>query len=319
MSGATTGKFAKYLSDEKAYQNQRVGCFVIKDENQLDNDFLYYSLFELKKQIEKKAYGGAQPNISASDIENFTIPLPPLEEQKHIAAVLSKAEALIAERKQSIQLLDEYLKSTFLEMFGDPVKNEKGWEMKSGEEYLSKLTVGVVIKPASHYVEKGVIALRSLNIKPNRIDLTNLVYFAKESHQGSLAKSILKEGDVVFVRTGLTGTAAIIPKELDGCNCIDLIITRPKENILNQLYLVFFFNSDFGKRLVSEKEVGGIQKHFNIGAIKKLKIPIPSLQLQTQFAQIVEKTEALKAQYTAHLQELEQLYGALSQRAFRGG
>jgi type I restriction enzyme S subunit len=121
MSGATTGKFAKYLSDEKAYQNQRVGCFVIKDENQLDNDFLYYSLFELKKQIEKKAYGGAQPNISASDIENFTIPLPPLEEQKHIAAVLSKAEALIAERKQSIQLLDEYLKSTFLEMFGDPV------------------------------------------------------------------------------------------------------------------------------------------------------------------------------------------------------
>jgi type I restriction enzyme S subunit len=146
-----------------------------------------------------------------------------------------------------------------------------------------------------------------------------LVYFAKESHQGSLAKSILKEGDVVFVRTGLTGTAAIIPKELDGCNCIDLIITRPKENILNQLYLVFFFNSDFGKRLVSEKEVGGIQKHFNIGAIKKLKIPIPSLQLQTQFAQIVEKTEALKAQYTAHLQELEQLYGALSQRAFRGG
>ena len=252
-------------------------------------------------------------------LKEVKIPLPEtLTDQIKIAQILTQAEKLIAQRKESIALLDEYLKSTFLEMFGDPVRNEKGWEMLSGNDYLSKLTVGVVIKPASYYVDDGVIALRSLNIRPNRIHLDNLVYFSKPVSENELSKSILREGDVVFVRTGMTGTAAIIPKELDGCNCIDLIITRPKGGVINPQYLVFFFNSHIGKRIVSDNEVGGIQKHFNIGALRKLKIPIPTLPLQTQFAQIVEKTEALKSQYQHSLRELEQLFGSLSQRAFKG-
>jgi type I restriction enzyme S subunit len=133
-----------------------------------------------------------------------------------------------------------------------------------------------------------------------------------------LSKSILREGDVVFVRTGVTGTSAIVPKELDGSNCIDLIITRPKIGVINAKYLTYFFNSDIGKRIVASKEVGGIQKHFNIGAIKALKIPVPPIELQNRFAQIVEKTEALKTQYQQSLEELENLYGSLSQKAFRG-
>lgn len=318
MSGATTGKFGIYNADVDAYQNQRVGCFKILDRKVVDQTYLLQTLKVVKPIIEKKANGGAQPNISASGIEEITIPLPPLSDQIRIAEILSQAESLIAQRKQSISLLDELLKSTFLEMFGDPVRNEKGWEMMSGEKYLDKLTVGVVIKPASHYVDKGVIALRSLNIKPNRIDLNNLVYFSKESNEKELAKSILRTGDVVFVRTGVTGTAAIIPKELDGCNCIDLIITRPKEKTINPKYLVFFFNSDIGKRIVLSKQVGGIQQHFNIGAMKALRIPIPPLEHQTKFANIVEKVEGLKIQYQQSLVELQNMYGVLSQKAFNG-
>jgi type I restriction enzyme S subunit len=120
------------------------------------------------------------------------------------------------------------------------------------------------------------------------------------------------------VRTGLTGTAAVVPRELDGANCIDLIIVRPKKNTLNPFYLVFLLNSERGKRLVSSKEVGGIQKHFNIGTINKIAFPLPPLPLQTQFAQIVQKTESLKSKYQSSLYELENLYGSLSQRAFRG-
>lgn len=241
-----------------------------------------------------------------------------VNDQIRIADILTKCETLVTQRKESILMLDELLKSIFLEMFGDPIKNEKGWAFLTGEKYLSKLTVGVVIKPASHYVEKGVIALRSLNIRPNKIDLTNLVYFSKEASENELSKSILNEGDVVFVRTGITGTAAIIPKELDGCNCIDLIITRPKEELINSKYLVFFFNSDIGKRIVTSNEVGGIQKHFNIGALKSLKIPIPPIVLQNEFAAIVEKVESLKTEYQKSLVELENMYGVLSQKAFKG-
>lgn len=300
--------------------NQRVGKLFNFNLDKVCLPYIKVALGrkDLKEYYKRFSGGGIQLNISKENILNIQIPLPLLSDQIRIAEILSQAESLIAQRKQSISLLDELLKSTFLEMFGDPVKNEKEWEMMSGEKYLDKLTVGVVIKPASHYVDKGIIALRSLNIKPNRIDLNNLVYFSKESNEKELAKSILRTGDVVFVRTGVTGTAAIIPKELDGCNCIDLIITRPKEKTINPKYLVFFFNSDIGKRIVLSKQVGGIQQHFNIGAMKSLRIPIPPLDLQTKFANIVEKVEALKTQYQQSLTELENMYGVLSQKAFKG-
>ena len=88
--------------------------------------------------------------------------------------------------------------------------------------------------------------------------------------------------------------------------------------MLNPYYLAFLLNSERGQRLVSSKEVGGIQKHFNIGAINKIAFPLPPMKLQNQFAAVVEKVEALKTKYTQSLTELENLYGSLSQRAFKG-
>ena len=294
------------------------GLSAIRVNENVSRDYIYFWLKQNQHIIASKETGSTFKAITQKILNEIVVPFPSYPEQQHIANLLSKAETLITQRKESLRLLDEYLKSTFLEMFGDPVRNEKGWDRHTGNDFLSKLTVGVVIKPASYYVENGIIALRSLNIRPNRIQLDNLVYFSKTNHENELSKSILREGDVVFVRTGMTGTAAIIPKELDGCNCIDLIVTRPKFGVINPQYLVFFFNSDIGKRIVSAKEIGGIQKHFNIGALRNLEIPIPPIHPQTQFAQIVEKTEALKTQYQQSLEELENLYNTLSQKAFRG-
>ena len=249
-------------------------------------------------------------------LEEEKINVPDLKTQQKIANILEQADAARQKRKQANQLTEQFLQSAFLEMFGDPVRNEKGWETKTGEEYCEKLTLGVVIKPASYYVEKGVIALHSLNIKPNRIVLDNLVYFSHESHQNQLSKSILKEGDVVFVRTGVTGTAAIIPKELDGCNCIDSIITRPKKNLIHPIYLCYFFNSEFGKKVVLSKNVGGIQQHFNIGAIKNMSIPCPPFLLQKKLATLVEQVEQLRVKQRESERELENLFQSLMQRYF---
>lgn len=289
-------------------------------DNDISTEFIYYLMKspEGQSKISKIVSNTTIRKFNKTNFRNIELTIPEYKAQLHIANILRKAETLIARRKESIRLLDEFLKSTFLEMFGDPVRNEKGWEVKSGNDYLSKLTVGVVIKPASYYVSEGVIALRSLNIRPNKIQLDNLVYFSKTANENELSKSILREGDVVFVRTGMTGTAAIIPKELDGCNCIDLIVTRPKLSVINPQYLVYFFNSEMGKRIVSAKEVGGIQKHFNIGALRKLEIPVPPIKLQVKFARIVEKTEVLNTYYQESLQEIQHLYGSLSQRAFKG-
>lgn len=286
----------------------------------IDSDYLNYVVKSPHywNWVESKKKTMTISNINAKQYSGLKIPVPPLKTQNKIVEFLEKAGKLKEWRAEADELADAYLESVFLEMFGDPIKNEKGWRTLNGEDYCKKISVGVVIKPASYYVDEGIIALRSLNIKPNRFNLNDLVYFSSEDHLGKLSKSILRQGDVVLVRTGLTGTAAVIPKNLDGCNCIDLIIASPNKDLIHPVYLAYFFNSENGKNLVLSKEVGGIQKHFNVGAIKKLKIPIPPLELQNQFAQIVQQVETLKTHQSKSKQEIDNLFNILMQKAFKG-
>ena len=280
--------------------------------------FLISNRFHSQFMKTVKGVGGSLLRASPAQVAEIEIPLPPLDDQIRIAYLLGKVEGLIAQRKQHLQQLDDLLKSVFLEMFGDPVRNEKGWETGTSPIYAKMVTVGVVVKPASHYIEHGVIALRSLNIKPNRIDLSDLVYFSQKSNDGVLSKSRLKANDVVIVRTGKTGTAAVVPAILDGANCIDLIIVRPKPEKIHPQYLTCLLNSERGMALVSSLEVGGIQKHFNVGALNKIPFPLPPIALQSQFAAIVERVESIKSRYQHSLTDLEVLYGAMSQQAFKG-
>jgi len=282
--------------------------------------YLFYCLFALHLRKKTLAYQNKTTGIINLQLDRYLttekVPIPSLEDQKSIVRELDAADALRQKRKQAIALLDDYLKAVFLEMFGDPVTNPKEWDRLYGDDYSELLTVGVVIRPASHYVSNGVIALRSLNIKKNAIDLRNIVHFSKESHNGILSKSTLHVNDVVIVRTGSTGTAAVVPKELDGVNCIDLIIVRPIQKILNPFYFSFLLNSERGVSLVASKEVGGIQKHFNIGALKKLPIPIPPIELQNKFADIVRKVEKIRGTMNLQSGYMENSFNALMQEVF---
>ncbi|QGK73212.1 restriction endonuclease subunit S [Flavobacterium sp. SLB02] len=300
--------------------NQRVGKLVIRDNLKADKTYLRYIL---NHPIHKNYYrmfagGGLQINIGKNEILSLKIPLPPIEIQKKIANILDNAASLRNKTEQLIKEYDLLEQSIFLTMFGDPVRNEKGWNTEIGENLCKKISVGIVIKPASYYVDNGILALRSLNIKKNHIDLTNIVQLSKEAHLSVLKKSILKTGDIVVVRTGNTGTAAIIPESLNGVNCIDLIIIRPDINIMNSKFFIYFLNSERGKLLILGKSVGGIQKHFNVGSMKKLVLPVPPLTLQNEFAEKITLIEKQKVLAKKELKESEDLLNCLLQKAFRG-
>ncbi len=291
---------------------------LIPDEEKLDYRFLAYWLKFKKNALLNEARGVALQNISKTIVAKQVILLPSLEDQMRTVSILDQADALRRRRKEAAKLLDEYVQSVFMEMFGDPVTNPKGWKQMSGGDYSKQISVGVVIKPASHYAERGVIALRSLNVKKNYINLDKIVYFSENAHKSVVAKSTLRFRDIVIVRTGATGTAAVIPQELDGINCIDLIIVRPNPDIVNPYYLSFLFNSDRVKAIVASKEVGGIQKHFNIGAIRKLPLPMPPLEIQNKFEDIYLDTEILKVKMQTQNQEIENQFNTLMQQAFVG-
>ena len=256
--------------------------------------------------------------VSKKVVENFEIPLPPLPIQKQIAAVLEKADNLRKQSQQMEQELNSLAQSVFLDMFGDPVKNTKSWPKSYFKDVSKKLTVGVVVKPASYYVNSGVPALRSLNIKNGEISTDKLVFFSNEVNDTVLSKSKLRQRDIVIVRSGQPGKAAVVPPQLDGCNAIDILICRVDETIILSEYVTFFLNSEGGRILVLANEKGQIQKHLNVGELGKCSIPVPPIHLQLEF---VNRLRAIKLQLdtaSKNVIRINELFNSLIQRAFKG-
>ena len=262
--------------------------------------------------------GSTRAKLTKAGAFKIQIPLPPLAEQKRIAGILDAADALRAKRREALAQLDTLLQSTFLDMFGDPVTNPMGWEMVNGGRVSRRLTVGIVVKPASYYQPTGVPAIRSLNVRTNKIEIASLVYVSAENNEGRLKKTRVWKDDVLLVRSGQPGTAAVVPPELDGVNAIDILILTPDQHVAHPVYLSNYFNSAGGKRMVLGAQRGQIQKHLNVGSLRSAPIPLPPLDLQCRFSAIVESVECQKASQRAHLDELDTLFASLQFRAFRG-
>lgn len=311
----SVGKLA--FAGKDLYTNEAICGFFIKESETLDSKYFYYALKNTRFTGSNTAVMGN--TLNTDSLNNLKIPYTSdLQEQKHIAAVLSKAEALIAERKQSIQLLDEYLKSTFLEMFGDPEKNPKNFPFTE----LQKLCSVIVDCPHSTPVKANEVTnypcIRTSELTNGYITWDSMQYLDEDEYIKRTQRLIPEAGDIVYGREGTYGEAIRIPNTHKFSLGQRTMLFRPDYKKTDSIFLWAMVRSEFVYKQAKKKNSGSTVGHVNVKDIKQFKVYNPPLKLQTQFAQIVEKTEALKAQYKAHLQELEQLYGALSQRAFRG-
>jgi len=318
--GASVGKILTGL--EGAYNVAIIKT--VPDEKKLSKKYLYYFLLNPRFQNFIRNIGGraAQQGFNKEDISDYKIYLPPLPDQLHIANILSKAENLIAQRKESIRLLDEFLKSTFLEMFGDPVRNEKGWEMVILGEVCKKIGSGSTPKGGKEsYHKEGISLIRSLNVHNDEFVYKDLAFIdEKQAHE--LRNVIIEENDVLLNITGASvARCCIVPKEIIPARVNQHVsILRPDNEILNSFFLSRMITSKtYQLKLVKDaKSKGATREAITKEELEQMKVIAPPIKLQTKFAQIVEKTEALKSQYQQSLQELENLYGSLSQKAFRG-
>ncbi len=150
---------------------------------------------------------------------------------------------------------------------------------------VADLTVGFVGTMAKHYEEEGVPFLRSLNIKPFKIIDDDMKYVSTE-FSNSISKSILHEGDVVIVRTGIPGTCCVVPAEYDGCNCSDIVIVHPNIDLVNPHYLAAYINV-WGQRQVQNNKVGAIQQHFNVRSAEEMLIFLPDINEQERIAEVI--------------------------------
>ncbi len=165
------------------------------------------------------------------------------------------------------------------------------WEVLRCAEVSNRIMVGIVIRPAQYYVPQGIPALRSANIREEGITNTSLVFISEASND-LLSKSQINEGDVLTVRTGYPGTSAVVRKEHAGCNCIDILITRPSKRV-NPDFLAIWINSPFGKDQVLRNQGGLAQKHFNVGDMNDLLVAVPPLPEQHAIAAALSDVDAL--------------------------
>jgi len=303
-----------------AVLNQRVGKVVIQSK-EVFPAYLFHILKSgvIESELIEKAKGIAQKNIGSLDIENIEIPLPSLEDQKRIVKILDEADALRQKRKQAIGLLDDYLKSVFLEMFGDVVDNSMKWDVKkikdlcdvgsSKRVFLNELKNSGI--PFYRGTEIGKISCGK-SIKPT-LFITDKHYQELKQHTGIpvigdlLMPSICPDGRIWLVDT----------KEPFYFKDGRVLWIHMKEKTLNSIFLKNFLREKFRKDYKSIAS-GTTFAELKIFALKGLNIILPPIDLQVKFSEIVQKTETLKKAMLVQSAELENQFQALMQKAFKG-
>ncbi len=310
------------IASKDLFTNEAIAALKIKSEKEVYQPFLYHALGSLNFDGKgDRAVKGI--TLNKAKLRELLIPLPPLPAQKRIAEILDKADALRQKNKQLLATYDELLQSTFLDMFGDPVTNPKGWEIKKLKEFYIDQKNGTKCGPfgsalkKNEYKESGVPVWTMDNIKPNKfIEGENL--FISEEKYNDLRGYKTQKGDIIISRAGTVGKMCIIPFTVAAIISTNLIRLRLNSKKLLPIYFTTIM-SNWGPKLARLKTGGDNSfTHMNTGVLNEIELPIPPIALQNQFAQIVENIEAQKTLVKQSLHESEDLFNGLLQKAFGG-
>jgi type I restriction enzyme, S subunit len=290
-----------------------------KDHDHFFTPYLGRFLQSKFKELRHNTAGATIPHIRKDYLSNMSLSLPPLPEQMRIAAILDKADAIRRKRLAAIKLADDFLRAVFLDMFGDPVTNPKGWETKKLAELVDperKITYGI-LKPGENTPD-GVPMLRIQDITDGEIDQNELHYVTKKL-SNQYRRTILRGGEIVISLVGTIGLVARVPSTLNGANLhrnLGLIVPGKEVNpvYLHQLMVLPNFLT-----LLDRVTKGGIQRLLNLGDLATIPIPLPTIELQGKFENIVNyhivriRKKIFGSSITA-----SKLFNSLTQRAFRG-
>ena len=256
------------------------------------NRFLMHYLQSMRPYLEQESRGVAQKGIYLKQLSNLSIILPPLDEQRKIAAVLDKVSDLIAKRRQQLDKLDEIVKSRFIEMFGNPKSNPNSYPISQLSEHIKFLTSGSR-GWAQYCVDNGsewFITIK--NVKDCRISIDNMQPInAPDNAEAKRTK--VQEGDLLISITADLGRTGVVTKEIaDHGAYINQHLTciRLNKEILNPMYVAFFMESPAGKEQFESKNQSAVKAGLNFNSINSLRLLVPPLELQIQFAAFVAET-----------------------------
>ena len=300
--------------------NQDLKAIIVKDEKKLNKKYLLRFLESKARYLENQGKGATVKGITLDVLKDLEIPVLKITEQKRIAAILDKAENLRRKRQQAIKLADEFLRSVFLDMFGDPVTNPKGWDLMPLSELTSKIGSGATPRGGKEsYIEEGLSLIRSLNVHDNKFIYKNLAFITGDQ-ASALSNVVVEANDVLLNITGASVCrSCIVPESILPARVNQHVcIIRPIESTINSNYLLnLFISNGYKKKLLLVARAGGATREaLTKKQVEELEVPVPPIEIQLKFKNIIDKLISVinKEQESTKWP----LLSSLSKKAFAG-
>ena len=302
---------------DTALVNQHIFRVVPDHGSEFDPYYLRRTCFQmLCVQMEQHLHGATMKHVNRGEFLATTIPLPPLAEQKRIAGILDAADALRAKRREALAQLDTLLQSTFLDMFGDPVTNPKGWNVVAFES-IGNSRLGKMLDKGKEVGDRQFPYLANTNVQWGRFDLTALR--TMDFSESDCEEFKLEDGDLLICEGGEVGRTAIwhgAHNRIYFQKALHRVRLDPTVAVPEYVFQFMWFMAKNGgfRDLTTSATIA----HLTGVKLKRLPCPRPPLQLQHRYAVIVKSVEQQKTSQRAHLAALDTLFASLQSRAFRG-
>ena len=288
---------------------------VVQPKIEMNVHWLYYALNAMN--LGQYATGAAQPGLAVSKLETLSIEIPNISEQNKIAQTLYKVEQLVNFRKQQLAKLDELVKARFVEMFGDAKLNPNNLPCCSLSEYIVFLTSGSR-GWSQYFTDSGEYFITIKNVKNCKITLQD-VQCVTPPDNAEAKRTRVQENDLLISITADLGRTGIVTKKIAEHGAYinqHLTCIRLKQDKLNPLYVAYYMESDAGKEQFIAKNQSAVKAGLNFNAINSLKLMVPPLSLQNEFAAFVERVDQQKQTVQQSLEKLELMKKALMQEYF---
>ncbi len=298
-----------YVVETEVPATTNQGCMSLVPKEQVDPRFFRYQFSAIRPYLEALGQGATFVELGSESLRSLRVPCPPLDQQRRVADALdsetARIDRLISKKREMSRLLGLRLSSLQQnavlgrgEMFPPLVstrepalpKLPEGWSPVRLRNVATDVTVGVVVTPAAFYADQGLPFIRGYNVRPGLITQEDLARISPTDNSLH-PKSVLRTGDVLVVRTGQAGAAAVVPDWAVGGNCVDVLIVRCAA-LIRPKFLELVLNSELAARQVEMMSVGAIQSHFNVAALRNLMLPLPSLEDQDRVIEVIAKAKA---------------------------
>lgn len=284
----------------------------------VDALFLFHFLQTTVQILRDRSQGAAQGVITREMLQSLKLVLPPLPEQRRIAAILDQADALRTKRREAVAHLDNLTQSIFIDMFGSPISSQSKWPLTTLSTACQKISDGTHHSPPIQ--EKGIPYITAKHLKSYGLDFFTDPWFISESdHKKIFSRCDPQLDDVLYIKDGATtGIAGLNKYNFEFSMLSSLALLRTKKDLLHPMFLCHWLNHPMVKTEILGAMAGAAIRRLTLAKIKAILIPLPPIELQHAFDKVITQIYKLRAHHSTSLSEHESLFASLQHQAFRG-